>query len=120
MTNDQKNKEMCQLLGIPWHAPRPNPQGKIGENRCMCGKMYITTKELRFHVSQREDENPNFIIDPVSLLKELKKREDWEAFIYFKHDGYDPLKYCFEDYLLDQTGKLLDLALEWMRKEKKP
>lgn len=94
MTIPEKNREMCGYLGI--HV-------------CVCDAC-----------------NPNFATDPVWLLREMRKGERFHTFLmqsWAKFLGLSIAPQVCEygvpiDYILNQTGLLLNAALGWMRNKK--
>jgi hypothetical protein len=96
-----KNRELCELLGICWHEPIATPDGE--SIRCICGKI---------HWWRGYPDHPDFTTDAgkVMLLREMRKQEDWKKF-------YNSLHWSTfaEDYILDTTGLLRDKAIAFLK-----
>ena len=118
---DDINRRICKKLGIEWHEIefRYAPNGMVDRQRCTCKEEF--GGDIAMFRRHCKNKNPDFITDPVSLLRVIVERKHSEAFIYWlynrileKHDGYDPLKYFIEEYLIDTTGKLAQAVDEWL------
>lgn len=94
------NRLVCEWLGICWHEPKlrrgyPNFTGLCKK----CGNSYVP--------------NPDFAADPVALLREMMKREDWTRFKCYLTDMCDLSQDECDDFdwvfglLSDTTGKIL-------------
>jgi hypothetical protein len=95
------NRELAELLGVPHYS---------WKTKGMDGKDYIHS-------------DPDFISDPRLVLREMRKRKDWdEFFAYLLPVGYNlsyrESAYVLVDYITDTTGLLAKAAVEWLRKEK--
>jgi hypothetical protein len=73
---------------------------------------------------------PDYVGDPRLVLREMQKREGFSCFLSFLMFGSendcleDELIYAeatlqIVDLILDDTGKLAQLALDWLEREKK-
>ena len=97
--SDDLNKRLCEKLGICWHE-----QIDHGTLQCKhCGHEMLLTR------------NPDFITDPLSLLRIMREREDWIDFVYkffLQPDAYEEAR-DIVDLLLDQTGVLARAVDEW-------
>lgn len=66
---------------------------------------------------------PNYADDPRLVIEVMREREDWDEFAdtYFipaiTGDG-KRMFYISEHLIMNRTGKLRDLALEWINKQK--
>lgn len=80
-------------------------------------------------VEFRKPTTPDYVADPRLVLREMRGREDFSYFLSFlmfgsEHDCLeDELIYAeatlqIVDFILDETGKLAQLALEWLGREK--
>jgi hypothetical protein len=103
MTN--KAKHVCGKLGICWHERSAEDMYRCAK----CGQIDGLT-------------NPTFR-DPAGiwqLLRAMRERKDWLEFLtytgFFPQDGHEDGSWI-EEYILDDTGKLLDAVEEWFRKE---
>lgn len=132
MTIEEKNRAVCEMLGICWHEPEDwshtyqehcrTPEGYEDIERTQTGKRCkFCKKDMRELLP-----NPNYILDPVSLLREMMKREDWIEFIdnagvgLWSNRTYNGImsEHINIEFLLDDTGKLLCAAGEWMKEQK--
>jgi len=103
MTNEEKNKKICGILGIHWHELDKKLQ------RCKCGV-------------KGPSANPDFYTDAgaVRLLRELEK---WErGKLFFAHQMYVTEGYNIEavdddGYInrefITTPGLLADKLIEW-------
>ena len=103
--NPEECKELAERLGLCWHE-----EDDFIDSYCK------KCKEIR-------KANPNFR-DPVVVLREAVKMEDWQGFHRHITNLIAPGWAIPIDYLLDDNGeperkgKLAKALLEWMRKEK--
>jgi hypothetical protein len=103
-----KNRELCELLGICWHE----------------GTLVIYAREgnvIECSKCRSRDSNPDFTTDAgkVRLLRILRNRDDWHKFAKFC--GVDEIQAnsLFRiDYILDTTGLLRDKAVEFLKGRK--
>jgi hypothetical protein len=111
MTTEEKNQEACGYLGICWHEV--DDEFSLFCNKC--------------RKSIWKNPNPDFT-DPVRLLREIEKREDFGEFLYM---GLSNLKADINNgiakvvtglltsfvksYITNTEGALLDAFLEWER-----
>ena len=104
-----KNKRICQILGIEWHEEL-DPDGY-----CSCGQYHTVTNPVPV--------NPNFTTDAgkVQLLREIRKLPNHKEFLYFLTRKstmvIEEINNILRDYIEDTTGKLLDAFLEWDRRK---
>lgn len=82
---------------------------------CSCGSCYSFRDHIKKHIAES---NPDYCDDPRLVIEVMRKREDWDEFCIFVEQKcwYDA--YPWIDLFMDKTGKLRDLALEWLEKEK--
>ena len=108
-----KNRELHELLGLCWHEWVRN----IGHDAedLMCDKCWRYPSEV--------GENPDYAADPRLVLREMMKRGDMLRFLDFLRGKWRGL--LTEDTLLlaeiivlNTTGKLRDLAIEWLKNNK--
>lgn len=110
------NREVVKWLGLCWHEMKENPAYRYDERAChalcSCG-------EPVFQWCDWKHSNPNYILHPEELLREMMKREDWSGDNGFQQTITPCDSYCCidPDYITDQTGLLLMKVGEWMRKE---
>ena len=106
------NRELHEEFGYCWHEWEWSSENGQGAWKCRkCGKL-----------SLERNDNPDYVADPRLVIREMMKREDWSAFCdqighsYATHEtkaaAYD---YIYLFYILDTTGKLAQLALDWLK-----
>lgn len=104
------NEYVCKKLGIPWHvwsgALKTIRIDESAHEICICGKIDC------------DEENPDFAADPARLLREMMKRDDWDAFqIFINQCGKVKYGYVWINYITE-PGLLLKAVAEWLKKEK--
>ena len=98
-----KNRELHELLGLEWKE-----EWQLKDAN---GEVVLIPRE----------DNPDYTDDPRLVLREMKKREDFHRFVAkinaFSLDEDDALidNAIPVDLILDTTGKLRDLAIEWLK-----
>ena len=123
MTQQQKdelNKELCGLLGVCWHETRGDALGRIGDNRCSCGKEFLMHSELRSHI---KESNPDFTSEAgrVQLLKLMMKIKNYEDFgdLWFLFACWDDKEnkvYAVPTkYLTDDNGAFARAARDFLK-----
>ena len=103
------NKELCEKLGICC----PDISDYDDEGICgLCGECY-------------EAHNiPDYVADPRLVLREMEKREDGKLFfaklIYAGNnvEAIDDDGLIDRDLILDTTGRLAQIALDWIKEGK--
>ena len=111
-----KNKQLHKLLGLCWHEWKPTKD--IPENLAYGS----SCKKCGTHINISGD-NPDYTSDAgkVQLLREMAKRKDCCDFLLRvnalagKHTLIGDLIHI--DYMIEDTGKLRDLAIKWLKKE---
>jgi hypothetical protein len=119
MTPDEKNRELCQMLGIHWHEWDNNPMHSIFTMCKICRKY-----PHEFHTGYTT--NPNFLDDAgaVRLLREVEKQEWGKLFFATlmysgtNVEAIDDDGYIAREYITT-PGLLADKVIEWGRKKKK-
>ena len=105
-----KNRELHELLRHCWHEP-------YGEKLFRSSTFFTCYKCGMIDV--RQDWNSDYAADSRLVLKEMMKRKDWLRFKkYINKDSYDHLICISIDLILDTTGKLRDLAIDWLKETK--
>ena len=104
------NRELHEAFRHCWHERKENPAFMWDEDApisiCTCGK------------TDCEDSNPDYKADPRLVIREMEKRNDFDAFCKTigirSHGG--PF-YVESTYIMDTTGKLATLARDWLKGE---
>ena len=113
-----RNRELAELVGMFWHHAEDFNVRPFYPLTCSCGEKLFT-----FQVEPHcKHYNPDFTADPRLVLREMVKRDDWLMFLAFikglmdvsrHHDKIDV------GLILDTTGKLANLAIEFLLKMRK-
>ncbi|MFA5322814.1 MAG: hypothetical protein WC373_09090 [Smithella sp.] len=121
MTTEEKNKAVCEMLGIHWHR---RDEAKTLWLVCACGEGFthsttpdINRESLYIHCRKQ---NPDFSTDAgaVRLLRELEKWKGGKLFfanlMYFGKgiEAEDDDGYIHRE-LVTTPGLLLDKVYEW-------
>ena len=110
-----KNRELHELLGLCWHAEAA--EWEDARPTCLCGMTFLHEQYLENHIINA---NPDYTTDAgkVQLLREMVKRDDFTRFLgSIRIDlNYDDVPYIEILYIIDTTGKLRDMAIEWLKK----
>jgi hypothetical protein len=117
MTTTDKNCRVCEALGICWH------EWEWDENHYFCPKCGDLL------INNPIPTNPDFAADPLRLLAELRKREDWWIFAQWCKsihavrinafpDRRTETVFAVETELLLTPGALLDAVWEWIQTAK--
>ena len=120
MTNTERdaiNRHFAELVGLCWHIYGYSPNDpSLRVPRCPKCQIEI---EYNFH-------NPDFVLHPTLVLREMMRREDWPEFSKVSGFWNVPFqartKYFINvDYILDETeGLLLKAAIEFLERSQKP
>ncbi len=98
---ERKNRKVAEALGLCWHE---EDSGYALAPCKHCGKVF--------------EINPNFITDPLSLLRLMREGEDWMQFVaYLSGRVGHKDNILFGYFILDTTGKLLESVWEWKEKQ---
>jgi hypothetical protein len=97
--SEEKNKRLCQILGIHWYEYGTKNKQPYAYGCPMCGST---------------ENNPDFYTDAgaVRLLRELEKQEWYLSFMGFAADNLLNEEY-FE--LITTPGLLADKLIEWSK-----
>jgi hypothetical protein len=98
LTTAEKNRAVCEWLGIEW----------LDEDICYCGNLKATHNLSSDHGFVPMGQNPDFAADPVALLREMDIRGYMNDFLA---NNAIPIKY------ITTPGALLEAVWEWMKKE---
>jgi len=99
----RKSKDYPGTTITDWNAKGPHPRIDWEEE----------SEKKTFYLCncqhEKGDELPDYAADPRLVLREMMKRKEWIEFRWFIDD-------CWVDLIvLDTTGKLRDLAIEWLK-----
>ena len=120
------NRELHEALGYCWHEIVFDPLGKPEFPFCKHCKKEDVSWHWEYpngHCKRVADNNPDYVADPWLVIREMEKRGELEAFSFYVWDRSDKLRYiasCLDIIrmvAIDTTGKLAQLALDWLRKE---
>ena len=113
------NRRLHEAFGHCWHESFVVVQPYIEYEQDRIVKCVHCEKQG----SQSDLSNPDYAADPRLVLREMMKREDWIDFFQWASDHKKMLDYNGRGsvfiklkYLLDTTGKLRDIAIEWLEK----
>jgi len=107
------NRELHEALGYCWHEERPDILRIDDVLTCRkCGAFFIGD----------DMENPDYVADPRLVIREMEKRGCLDKFICYvcgiHHLQWNRNVTDFTKLVaIDTTGKLAQLALDWLRKE---
>ena len=109
---DQINREICERLGICYEhnwIPCPYSYDEFECRECkVVANIPLPSNSDFFSKSGR-----------IELIELMEQRKDWGEFKYYKLQMVnDDLDDFIDDYLLDDTGKLAWVCLEWLGREK--
>lgn len=109
MTSQEKDKFICEKLGVCWHEWVTN-YGHDSD-MLMCKHCWEYPREV--------NPNPDFTSEAgrVQLLKLMIKHKDWKNFVWSLGFSYFTQSLCaqlLEDYFADDTGKFRDAVYEWL------
>ncbi len=109
-----KNRQVAEWLGMCWHESVPALGHPYHTHRCTCGDRDMIGG-MKMHC---EEYNPNFIADPLSLLRLMREREDWDMFVWYCYwkDSHGNISVPV-DLILDTTGKLLEAVWKWLKQD---
>ena len=132
-------RELAESLGIEWHEPVDDIASNDDEYVCFCGAKCMGSGEYVMHLPQFYH-TPDFT-DARVPLRLAMEREDWKDFHVFVHEHYFKLKNDVApvsvwrkfmaahardkgvsvpiELMLDHTGQLAKLLLEWLRGREK-
>jgi len=98
-----KNQELHELLGLEWIED------------------WVLTNSEGTTVRIPREDNPDYATDPRLVLREMMKREDWRGsegfanYLTIELGGRRFLDIPL-NLILDTTGKLRNLAIDWLNK----
>ena len=102
-----RNRRLAELLGMCWHD-----FGTPMHFECLkCGAPLFRTPD-----------NPDFAVDPLLVLGEMQQRGLFYEFVLWtlrKYVSLEQVSFWLDFYILDTTGKLRDMAIEFLEKDGK-
>lgn len=108
-----KNKELHELFGHCWHEDwYPAP---YSADSFIC-------KKCKKEFSVPLPANPDYAADPRLVLREMEKRGDWPKFLsgsglYWYTTRRGGMAFIALEIIMDTTGKLRDIAIEWLKND---
>jgi len=122
------NRELHETLGYCWHELE---NIGIDESFKNYGDVFFhVCKKCGFLTDDCQEEcNPNYVAEPWLVIREIARQgsmfhERLKAFSMYVESGTHSKPYCisahglFELVAIDTTGKLAQLALDWLREQK--
>jgi hypothetical protein len=109
------NEKFAKLAEIPYYHVISYPTW-AGKYSCSCGKEFVASDKAALHVVKFS--YPSDFTDAREVLKVMMVRNDWSLFQLWI---WSKTKATLDNlYMLvtDTTGKLRDLAIEWMEERK--
>jgi hypothetical protein len=103
------NQRLHEALGLCWHHWVLGKQ-KFDES----DHFYCTKCGYRLGYTETTDQ-PDYVADPRLVLREMQKREDWIDFCESNRWIWANYMAIKIDVILDTTGKLARLALDWLK-----
>ena len=100
-----RNRELHELLGHCVHNLSPDLL-----NCVICCAYFGEIFDNKHAV-------PDYTADPRLVLREMRAREDWNEFCaehLVDYEGWDTF-YLLIDLFMDETGKLVDIAIKWLK-----
>ena len=111
------NRAFHEAAGKCWHK---RDWDRVGEILDTCVKS-LPCKKCGVEISMNYID-PNYADDPRLVIEVMMERKDWIKFLQYitNHclSGYAAINNFTRDLIMDRTGKLRDLALEWINKQK--
>lgn len=107
-----KNRELHELLGLCWHefhrSTGPYYICRLCKNKFGDHREFVASTAC----------NPDYAADPLLVLREMMlKCKDWNGFVDQIGARIGGQAYFHHAFIFDTTGRLRDLAIEWLRKE---
>ena len=115
-TDAEKDRKICERLGICWHQPyRPDAE-TYGPWKCKKCGIIIDDEDLL------KDWSINFSRDPLRLLAEMEKHPKGKLFFAYLMYGEDNVDAIDDDGLIQRRyltvpGALRDAVLDWMERK---
>jgi hypothetical protein len=105
------NRRLHEALGRCWHE-RPKQGYDIPNIHYdpSCPKCGANTEKVM---------NPDYCSDPRLAIEAMQERDDWDAFMYwqgFCESSIMPKYWIPIDLMMDTTGNLALLAIEWLER----
>ena len=113
-----KNKELHELLGLEWHTVLYLSTPPAPHWECSCRRAFFDYYLMTEHLKKN---SPDYAADPRLVLREMMKRDDFDRFIsninaFSLDEDNDLINNAVPvDLIMDTTGKLADIAIEWLK-----
>lgn len=118
------NKAFHEALGKCWHTFSSEGSSYQGERICTkCGFKAMDRERNPHGLPELPDVItvfPDYCADPRLVIEVMRGRVDWEKFLAWLISGLDSISLIMElfiDLIMDTTGKLALLGIEWLRRE---
>ena len=110
------NRELYEALGYCWHEKHAEYNGEIA---CTCWATFRSEEEFTLHC---KSSNTDYVADPRLVIREMDK---WDKAHHTHPDerfinnlGCMEYEVVSVDLILDTSGKLAQLALDWIKEQK--
>ena len=98
-----KNKQLCELLGIPWHEYKWDQVPiKLNPDFTSDAGKVMLLREMQKRLSTEEERDGSF----------------WEFIYHISQSPISPERVVMAEILLDTTGKLRDKCIEFLEGRK--
>jgi hypothetical protein len=128
MTTNEINQALHEALGKCWHESElyaivKNTDGLVGtttDNESNEVRFNPSLRCKKCHVS--DCSNPDYCGDPRLVIEAMQERDDWFDFVQYicPIDNKPAWSAILDllDLIMDKSGKLAMLAIEWMKEAK--
>jgi hypothetical protein len=108
------NRELYEALGYCWHEKHAEYNGEIA---CTCWATFRSEEEFTLHC---KSSNTDYVADPRLVIREMMKKGLLKRFLSSigTTTNLDALGKMSSLIAIDTTGKLAQLALDWLREQK--
>jgi hypothetical protein len=105
------NRELHEALGYCWHEKHAEYRGEIA---CTCWATFKSEEEFIQHC---KSSNPNYKAEPWLVIREMKKKGLLKRFLSSigTTTNLDTLGKMSSLIAIDTSGKLAQLALDWLK-----
>jgi len=107
------NRKLHEAFGYCWHEKHAEYRGEIA---CTCWATFKSEEEFIQHC---KSSNPNYKAEPWLVIREMKKKGLRKRFLSSigTTTNLGALAKMSSLIAIDTTGKLAQLALDWLQKE---